>query len=270
MALTFSQFKDRSREIIQVPFAISYAAGIPLQNPWVNTQQNGAAPTTAALCTDQTLGALGLNEGFRFTEDYYILGVEGLSASTTSFAIIDRLAHQGGLDGTITTEQTTNLPLGTGLTRYDPAVDRIQAAAMLYGNIGATATTFTVRYTNSANTVNRVSQPTVIGGTANNIAARFAEICPADSDKFKTIEGFTLAASTGTVGNIGLVLFVKLCEGYSRPQGYGGGYGYNLQNWYTGDMDLPIAKAGACLNLIGRNVNSSSCRGYVNLMRVNP
>ncbi len=266
--LSFEEYKDRSREIIEVPFVGSFAAGAALNNAWVT--MGGAIPSAAALCDDLLLGAIGERDRFRFTEDYYLLGLEHFSQSWAGgFSLVDRLAHQGGLDASLSSEQTTNLPLGGGITRYDPAVDRIQAGVHIYVQIGATATTMTARYTNSANVANQVSQPIVIGGTGNLAISRFLEIPPADGHRFKTIEGVTLAGSTGTVGNFGITLFHKLIEGYSRPWGHGGHYGINLHSWHTGDMDLPVVKAGACLNLLGRFGNTGAFRGVVRLMRVN-
>ena len=264
--VTYTEFMDRSKEIISIPFLCSLVSGLVPQNGWV--AHGGAVPTSAANPTDATVGALGQLINVPITEDMYVIGVEGLITSISSFALIDRLSHQGSLDATTTSEQTTNLPLGSGISRYSTATDKIQAAVQVYTAIGATATTTTIRYTNQAGVGSRVSQPFVIGGTGFNTAGRWLPICLQDTDAgVQTVEGLTHAASTGTAGNIGLVLYKTLLQGQMKVVGMNP-FGANNHNLYTANMDFPIAKAGACLNLVFRNQNSAAIRGNINLMRV--
>jgi len=80
-----------------------------------------------------------------------------------SVVAIDLLNVSGGLDGTITTEQTTNLPTAA-LTRHTGG-DGVFIGIVIYIIVGTTATTISVRYTNQAGTANRVSTVTSFGGT---------------------------------------------------------------------------------------------------------
>jgi len=92
-------------------------------------------------------------------------GIAGVSA-----VAIDLLNVSGGLNGTVTTEQTTNLPTAA-LTRHTSG-EGVMIGLVIYVSIGATATTVTVKYTNQAGTANRVSTATSFGGTGFRDVAR--------------------------------------------------------------------------------------------------
>jgi hypothetical protein len=67
-------------------------------------------------------------------------------------------------------------------------------------------------YTNQAGTAGQISQPVAIGSTAvGNAVGTFAPICLADGDTgVRSVESVTLAATTGTPGNMGVILFKPL------------------------------------------------------------
>jgi hypothetical protein len=122
---------------------------------------------------------------------------------------IDLLNHSGGLDGTVTTEQTTNLPTAA-LTRHTGG-DGVFIGIVLYVTVGTTATTISVRYTNQAGTANRVSTITSFGGTNFNAGSRLIQIpLQAGDTGVRSVEGVTVAATTGTAGNFGVCLFKPL------------------------------------------------------------
>jgi len=114
------------------------------------------------------------------------------------------------LSGTVTTAQTTNLPTAA-LTRFTSG-EGVMIGLCIWSNIGGTATTVTVSYTNQAGTPGQISTATQIGG--NNIAnlnGRIILIPLAAGDTgVRSVESVTLAGTTGTAGNIGVCLFKSL------------------------------------------------------------
>ena len=169
-----------------------------------------AVPTTAVAPTNLTYSAFQ-GTGFLDTTNKCYAGYVTFDSVSTSAAggiLIDRLSHQGGLSGTVTTEQTTNLPTAA-LTRNTSGVG-VFIALQIYTQIGTTATTVTVRYTNTAN-ASSTSQAVVFGGTSFREANRFISIPLADGDiGVKSVEGVTVLATTGTAGAFGVVLYRPL------------------------------------------------------------
>lgn len=177
---------------------------------WAYGPFAGTSPSTAAACDNTTPGAL-----------IGSLGLTGLTAwiktlrfgnSTGGVVVIyDRLSHQGGLVGNVTTEQTTNLPTAA-LTRYTSGVGVMMSYENQGTAIGSTATTLSARYTNSAGTANRTSPAVTIGGSSNmNTASIWCNIPLQVGDiGVRSVEGVTLAASTGTAGNFGITLWKPL------------------------------------------------------------
>jgi hypothetical protein len=185
---------------------ISSSSVTQLVSTWANTQQAGAAPTTAAAPTSATTGAIGQQNGganaLRLVggDLYHVGGVTW---------ICDRLSHQGGLSGTAGGAQTTNLPTAA-LTRYTGGVG-VMIALEIYTAIGATGTTVSASYTNSAGTSGRTTPLTTIGGSGFSEANRFLILPYASGDVgVKSVESVTLTATTGTVGNFGVTLFMPL------------------------------------------------------------
>jgi hypothetical protein len=122
---------------------------------------------------------------------------------------IDLLNVSGGLSGTITTEQTTNLPTAP-LTRHTGGTG-VMIGLVIYATLGSTGTTISVRYTNQAGTANRTSTVTSFGGTGFREAARLILIPLAAGDTgVRSVEGVTLTATSGSAGNFGVCLFKPL------------------------------------------------------------
>jgi hypothetical protein len=122
---------------------------------------------------------------------------------------IDLLNVSGGLSGTVTNEQTTNLPTAA-LTRHTGG-DGVFIGIVIYTTLGTTATTISVRYTNQAGTANRTSTVTSFGGTGFRDAPRLIQIpLQAGDTGVRSVEGVTVTATTGTAGNFGVCLFKPL------------------------------------------------------------
>ncbi len=211
----FLSFKDADEKALRFPVhknSLSVTAGL-WSSTWNLANEFGANPTTAAIPTAATTGAV-IGAGLlppNGAAERYITTAE-LNASTTncsSAMLVDRVSHQGGLSGIVATAQTTNLPTAA-LTRYTSG-EGVMAALEIYSAVGATATTATMSYTNQAGTSGRTSQPVVFGGTGNNSGNRFFIFPLAAGDTgVRAVASVTLAASTLTAGNFGVTLFYPL------------------------------------------------------------
>jgi hypothetical protein len=169
--------------------------------------------------------------------------------------LYDRLSHQSGLDGTVTTPQTTNLPTAA-LTRYTSG-DGVVIMVSIYLGVGATPTTITASYTNQAGTSGRTTEAGVLGGPS--FAGPGATILglQAGDTGVRSVESVTLAGSTGSAGNFGVTLMKPLIlltpvDGTSMPP-----------RRITEDFMLargvaPVLQADAALYMLTRsNANSS-------------
>jgi hypothetical protein len=215
---------------------------------WILLPNGGATPTTAVAPDNTTTGAINRET---------IVGASGYShvVARTSFnasgsvlnpILAERLSHQGGLSGTVTTAQTTNLPTAA-LTRSTSGVG-VMAAVEIYTTIGTTQTTATVSYTNQAGTSGRTSQPFLIGGTGYREAGKMIPIMPQNGDTgFRSIESLTLLASTLTAGYFGITLFKPIH--FNHPVAAGlEQYGTNtFNNLVGGGMQFEVVPTNACL-----------------------
>ena len=172
---------------------------------------NGAIPGSAGVCNRSTIGALPVNNpgGGR---QQWLLGIEGQLNAQAVVILYDRLLHNGGLSGTVTSAQT----VGGTLTRYSTNATCVgnQIWVEVYTAIGATATTITASYTNQAGTAGRTTKPTAIGG-AGKLAQSTIIILPlADGDTgVQAVASVTLAATTGTAGSFGVTIAHPLTIG---------------------------------------------------------
>jgi hypothetical protein len=180
-----------------------------------------------------------------------------MSIANASMVILaDRLSHQGGLSGTVTTEQTTNLATAA-LTRYTDGVG-VMAAIEIYTQIGTTGTTVTASYTNTTPTAGRTSVATVIGGTGFREASRMIILPLQQGDVgVRSVESVTVLATTGTAGAFGITLFKPLVCFPLAVQG---------QQWLFDPLlnlggNMPEIDGDACLQWI--YVSSSSSTGIV-------
>lgn len=175
---------------------------------WTQMQPGvGAAVTTAAAPTRATTGARGQLDGNGGVLS--ILGANWGGNALGSLIIADRLSHQGGLSAIVTTAQTTNLPTAA-LTRYTSGVG-VMLGLTIYTQIGTTATTVTVSYTNSDGTAGRVTPAVAFGGTAFREANRLIMLPLQSGDVgVQSVQSVTVLATTGTAGAFGVTLFKPL------------------------------------------------------------
>jgi hypothetical protein len=174
---------------------------------WRTAVPVGLAPTTPEVPTNDTLGALGQRNPA--SGQLNIIGARFNSLNPGNYIIADRLSHTGGLDGSISDEQVTNLPTAT-LTRYTNG-EGVMIGLTIYGAIGGTATTVTARYTNQAGVGNQQTPLVAMGGTGFNAANRMILLPLQEGDTgVRSVEGVQLTAPTGGIGNFGVTLFKPL------------------------------------------------------------
>lgn len=196
------------------PYTTWLAGGIPAA---------GTAPTTAAVPTNATTGALGQKNptGTRRVIDIVLAWAAGGGGLMT---LADRLSHQGGLSGTTTGAQATNLPTAA-LTRYTTGVG-VMLGADIHTAVGSTGTTITASYTDQDGTAGNATPLVVFGGTGFSAASRRILLPLADGDTgVRAVASVTLAASTLTAGAFGVTLFYPLIsvpvDNFGRPSAYG-------------------------------------------------
>ena len=213
MALTdFDEYVDKLKENRVADFQLSttIARVQRLNASWQSFNPAPAVPTTSvALNKDsaQSMGSIPAISSGRLT-------FLGGRFNTSTFGaggmlLVDLLNVSGGLNATLTTAQTTNLPTAA-LTRYTSG-EGVMAGIVVYTQIGSTATTATISYTNSAGTSGRTSTATSFGGTNFREAGILIPIpLQAGDTGVESIESVTVTATTGTAGNFGVCLFKPL------------------------------------------------------------
>lgn len=178
------------------------ATGVPSQ---------GAIPATAAYCTKALLGSLGFDNQVSPATSY--LGYHNLlcSNANSNLEIHDRLAHMGGLNGTLTTAQTVGIDLSTinagGAVPAERIGDSNYSDVMWflewYTTTGATASNATVNVTYNDGTTGNLAT-IAVGGTAV-AASQCRQLFSAVNGKFiRGVNTVTLSASTATAGSFGV------------------------------------------------------------------
>jgi hypothetical protein len=211
MALTdFNEYVDKLEENRVADFSTST---IRTLRPNANWQYFNPAPATPATSvaldknSAQSMSPIPAVSTGRLT----MLGAR-INTSTNGAAtmmVVDLLNVSGGLNATLTTPQTTNLPTAA-LTRYTSG-EGVMAGIVVYSIIGTTITTITVSYTNSSGVSGRISTATQIGGGFYREVGILIPIPLQGADKgFRSIESVTVASTTGSAGNFGVCLFKPL------------------------------------------------------------
>ena len=166
----------------------------------------GAIPTTGAIPTRTTQGALPYIAAGGGREKFAL--AVGLTSSVAGvFTLYDRLFHIGGLSGTVTTAQTVQGSTPTpALTRNTGGVGNV-VFVEIYTQIGNTAQTITMNYTNQAGTTGRISTAVAIGGSNNREATRVIMLPLQGSDTgVRAVESVTLSGSTAIAGEFGVII----------------------------------------------------------------
>lgn len=174
------------------------ATGVPAQ---------GAIPAAAALCTKALLGAIGFDNQTAPATSYLAYHTLLCSVANTNLEIHDRLAHMGGLNGTLLTAQTVGIDLSTiGVSAArlgDPNYSDVMWFLEWYTATGATASNATVAVTYDDGSTGNLAA-IAIGGTAI-AASQMRQLVPAVNGRFiRAVNSVTLSASTATAGSFGV------------------------------------------------------------------
>lgn len=165
----------------------------------------GAAPTTAAVPTNATTGAFSFTNQTAPVTSYLAWLAVQAGNSASNLEIHDRLAHMGGLSGTVTTAQGA-----LSLVTTDPGAERrgdanysdVQWWLEIYTALGSTGVNATVNVTyDDASTGNLAA--IALGATPRQ--GRMYPLVSAVAGRFiRAVNSVTLSATTGTAGNFGI------------------------------------------------------------------
>jgi hypothetical protein len=232
--------------------AIANLAATQLASLWRATgiPGQGAIPTTAAICTSALTGALPLLNQTAPSAAYLAQAWYVNTLNSTSIEIHDRLAHMGGLSGTVTTAQgaltLAGLPAGRlGRANYAD----VQWWLEWYADTGATSANASVAVTyddNSTGTLSSVS----LGASAR--AGRLFPLRSNAAGKFiKAVNSVTLSASTGTAGGFGITATRHRAALF-------GAVANKIESFDWAALGLPKIENDACLMLIGQSQGSNT------------
>ena len=239
-----------SRFILDKASIASQAAGSYV-SMWRATGQpgQGAVPTTAAVCTTALTGAMGFAQQTAPATSYgaYMEVVTGNSAMTIE--IHDRIAHMGGLSGTLITAQTVGIDLSTLLSTSnvearigDANYSDVQWWLEWYTATGATAATATVAVTYDDGTSGNLTAISLAATRQAGFMVSLNALIPAaSSGKYiRAVNTVTLSATTGTAGNFGVtatrIRMASMCPVANLK---------TISNW--ADLGFPEIGNSACL-----------------------
>lgn len=232
-------------------FSMWRSAGLPAQ---------GAIPTTAALCTNATTGAIGFAQQTAPATSYLSTLAIVCSNNAMSIELHDRLAHMGGLNLTLLTAQTVGLELDTLAPSSDrigdPSYGDVQPWLEIYTAGGATASNATINVTFDNNSSGNLNTLAVSGtlGASRVFSLNALKTTGQQGLNIKRINTVTLSASTGTAGNFGFT--------FTRPRAYCPVPLANFaQNFDWASLGLSEVPNGACLTIMG--ITSTTSTGTI-------
>jgi hypothetical protein len=213
MALTdFDEYIDKLKENRTADFQLSttIARAQRLNANWQVFLPAPAVPTTSVALNKDSAQSMGPIPDISTGRLTFLGGRFNTSTfGAGGMLLVDLLNVSGGLNATLTTAQTTNLPTA-GLTRHTTG-EGVMAGIVIYTTVGTTATTITISYTNSAGVSGRTSTATSFGGTGFREAAILIPIpLQAGDTGVESIESVTVTATTGTAGNFGVCMYKPL------------------------------------------------------------
>ena len=239
-----------SRFILDKASIASQAAGSYV-SMWRATGQpgQGAVPTTAAMCTTALTGAMVFAQQTAPATSYgaYMEVVTSNSAMTVE--IHDRIAHMGGLNGTLTTAQTVGINLSTllstsnvGVRIGDANYSEVQWWLEWYTATGATAAAATVAVTYDDGTSGNLTALSLVANRPAGFMVSLNALIPAaSSGKYiRAVNTVTLSVTTGTAGSFGVtatrIRMASMCPVANLK---------TISNW--ADLGFPEIGNSACL-----------------------
>ena len=203
-----------SRFLLDKANIVSQAAGTYV-SLWRATGQpgQGAIPAATATCNNTTVGVMGFTQQVSPATSYIVYTELATSNSAMTLEIHDRLAHMGGLNGTLATAQTVSLDINT-LAGTDNISERKGDANFSdiswwlewYIATGSTVVTATVNVTYNDGTTGNLTGLSLAATRPASFMASLNTLIPsASAGKFiRGVNTVTLSATTGTAGSFGV------------------------------------------------------------------
>jgi len=184
--------------------------------------------------------------------------INALATQAGQLLVFDRLVETSGLDSNVTTSQTVNtvaLPTGrdgNGGTNGD----NVECWLEIYTQVGTTARTINVTYTNQAGTSGQVGTGT-IGGTNDRDVGRLIPITLAAGDTgVRSVQSVQVqTGGTGTSGNFGVTLLRRLTM-LDLP--------ISSNGWVKGPFEtgMPQVFADSCIAMAFLSATSTTANIY--------
>jgi len=221
----------------------------------------GAIPAAAAYCTKALTGAIGFDNQTAPATSYLAWHSLLCGTANTNLEIHDRIAHMGGLNGTLLTAQTVGIDLNTINAggpidtdrRGDANFSDVQWWLEWYTATGATASNATVAVTYDDGSTGNLAA-IAIGGTAI-AASQCRPLISAVNGRFiRGVTSVTLSASTGTAGSFG-VTATRQRAGMSAP------IANKIESFDWAALGLPEIVNDSCL--FGMLLSSATSTGTI-------
>jgi hypothetical protein len=182
---------------------------------WRATGQpgQGAIPAAAAVCDNTLVGSIQFAQQTAPATSYLGILESMCSNAGATIEIHDRLAHMGGLNGTLLTAQTVGIDLSTLLStanldvrKGDANYSDVQWWLEWYTATGATASNAQVNVTYNDGTTGLLSNAAMAATRpASHMIPLNSLIPAAASGKYiRGVNSVTLTASTATAGSFGI------------------------------------------------------------------
>jgi hypothetical protein len=167
---------------------------------------NSNGGLTGSVCNLGTTGAIPYTNAQNGNDKWMIQAGAAGSVSGT-FIVYDRLYHNHNLNGTTITEQSVQgEPPNPAITRYTDGVGNM-VFVEIYTTIGASLTTIRMNYTNQDGVTGCVSEQQMIGNNGRRESPTILVMPLKKGDTgVRAVKSVTLTATTGTIGNFGVVI----------------------------------------------------------------
>lgn len=210
-----SALGNNNSRVVLDKASMSNAAAGQFHSLWRATGQpgQGAIPAAAAACNNTTTGGVSFTQQVSPATSYAAYMYSVCSNVNTTLEMHDRLAHMGGLNGTLTTGQAVNLDMSTLLAANnmterigDANYSDIQWWLEWYTDTGATAVSVTAAVTYNDGTTGSLTAGALAATRRASYMLPLNGLIPAAAaGKFiRAVNTVTLSATTGTAGSFGV------------------------------------------------------------------
>lgn len=222
------------------------------------TPTQGAIPGAAAVIDDTLAGALvnfadaSGGEGWNLAKLAIARGNAG-----DSLVIYDRLAHMGGLSGTTTGNQTVSVDVSGSSNNLANRCNQttygdVEWWADIYTDIGTSAQTCTVTYTNAAGSSGQTTTFSLGGASPLNQDSRCFPIITTNGEFIKSIQTVSISVSTGTAGSWGITARKRIAALGPFP------VANRMDNIAWDALGLPPIPNSACLEMLQFCITTST------------